>query len=82
MQAYQGVLEADTAIETTTRQLDSAVEGYRVARELFNAGRGTATTLIDAENALAQSRFDHVNAKVDARIARIRLEHALGRDVK
>jgi outer membrane protein TolC len=82
MQGYQGVLEADTAIQTTTRQLESAVEGYRVARELFNAGRGTATTLIDAENALAQSRFDHVNAKVDARIARIRLEHALGRDVK
>lgn len=81
-QAYQGVVEADTAITTTTRQLESAEEGYRVARELFNAGRGTATTLIDAETALASTRFDHLNAKVDARLARIRLEHALGRDVK
>jgi outer membrane protein TolC len=81
-QAYQAVIEADTAIVTTTRQLESAEEGYRVARELFNAGRGTSTTLIDAETALAQTRFDHLNAKVDARIARIRLEHALGHDVK
>jgi outer membrane protein len=81
-QAYQSVLEGDTAIVTTTRQLESAEEGYRVARELFNAGRGTATTLIDAETALAQTRFEHLNAKVDARLARIRLEHAIGRDVK
>jgi outer membrane protein TolC len=81
-QAYQAVLEADTAIVTTTRQLESAEEGYRVARELFNAGRGTSTTLIDAETALAQTRFEHLNAKVDARLARIRLEHAVGRDVK
>jgi outer membrane protein TolC len=82
IQAYQSVLEADTSITTTTRQLESAEEGYRVARELFNAGRGTATTLIDAENALAQTRFDHLNAKVDARMTRIRLDHAVGRDVK
>jgi outer membrane protein TolC len=81
-QAYQAVIEADTAITTTTQQLASAEEGYRVARELFNAGRGTATTLIDAETALAQTRFDHLQARVDARLARIRLDHAIGRDVK
>jgi outer membrane protein TolC len=81
-QAYQSVLESDTAIITTKRQLESAEEAYRVARELFNAGRGTGTTLLDAEAELARSRFDHLNAKVDARLARIRLEHALGRDVK
>jgi outer membrane protein TolC len=52
------------------------------ARELFNAGRGTSTTLIDAETALAQARFDHLNARVDARIARVRLDHAVGRDAK
>ncbi len=81
-QAYQAIVEADAAIISTQRQLESAVEGYRVARELFNNGRGTATTLIDAEIVLAQTRFDHLNARVDARIARIRLDHALGRDAK
>jgi len=81
-QAYQAILEADTAIGTTQRQLESALEGYRVARELFNNGRGTSTTLIDAEIVLAQTRFEHLNARVDARIARARLDHALGRDTK
>ncbi|MBS2016697.1 MAG: TolC family protein [Deltaproteobacteria bacterium] len=81
-QAYQAIIEADTAITTTKRQLESALEGYRVARELFNNGRGTATTLIDAEIVLAQTRFEHLNARVDARIARARLDHALGRDAK
>jgi outer membrane protein TolC len=81
-QAYQGIVEADAAIASTQRQLESAVEGYRVARELFNNGRGTATTLIDAEIVLAQTRFEHLNARVDARIARIRLDHAVGRDAK
>ncbi len=81
-QAYQGIVEADAAIASTKRQLESALEGYRVARELFNFGRGTATTLVDAETILAQTRFEHLNARVDARIARVRLDHALGRDVK
>jgi outer membrane protein TolC len=81
-QQYTAVQEADFAIQTTTRQLESAEEAYRVARELFTAGRGTSTTLFDAEVALAQARFEHLNAKVDARLARIRLDHAIGRDVK
>ncbi len=80
-QGYHAVLEADVSVGTTTRQLESAEEGYRVANELYNAGRGTGTTLIDAEVALAQARFEHLNARVDARLARIRLDHALGRDV-
>ena len=81
-QAYQGIFEGDAAILSTQRQLESAVEGYRVARELFNNGRGTATTLIDAEIVLAQTRFERLNALADARIARVRLDHALGRDAK
>jgi outer membrane protein len=55
---------------------------YRVARELFNNGRGTSTTLADAESDLTRARLDLLNAKVNARTARIRLEHALGRDVQ
>lgn len=81
-QAYQAIIEADTAITTTQRQLESALEGYRVARELFINGRGTSTTLLDAEFALTQVRWDHLNARVDARVARARLDHALGRDTK
>jgi outer membrane protein TolC len=81
-QMLQLVHEADFAIESSTRELASATEAYRVQRELFNNGRGTSTTLADAESDLTRARLDLLNAKVSARTARIRLEHALGRDAK
>jgi outer membrane protein TolC len=79
-QMLQGVHEADFSIGSSTRELASAEEAYRVARELFNNGRATSTTLADAESDLTRARLDLLNAKVAARTARVRLEHALGRD--
>jgi len=79
-QMYQNVREADFAIDSSTRELASATEAYRVARELFTNGRGTSTTLTDAESELTRARLDLLNAKFTARTARIRLDHALGRD--
>jgi outer membrane protein TolC len=81
-QMLQNVREADFAIDSSTRELTSATEAYRVARELFINGRGTSTTLTDAESELTRSRLDLLNAKFNARTARIRLEHALGRDAR
>jgi outer membrane protein TolC len=82
MQAWQGIKEADVALESTRRELASAQEAYRVARELFNNGRATSTTLTDAETDLTRARLDALNATVDARVARVRLDHALGRDTR
>jgi outer membrane protein TolC len=81
-QMLESVRLADFGIESSTRELASADEAYRVARELFNNGRGTSTTLTDAETDLTRARLDLLNSKADARIARIRLEHAVGRDAK
>jgi outer membrane protein TolC len=81
-QYWQNVRESDFAIEASAHELASAEEAYRVARELFTNGRGTSTTLTDAETDLTRARLDRLNAKADARIARVQLEHALGRDVK
>lgn len=79
-QYWQNVRQADFAIESGAHELASAEEAYRVARELFNNGRGTSTTLTDAETDLTRARLDLLNAKADAHIARVQLEHALGRD--
>jgi outer membrane protein len=81
-QTLQAVREADFSIESSTRELASAAEAYRVARELFNNGRGTSTTLADAESDLTRARLDLLNAKVAAKTARVRLDHALGRDAQ
>jgi outer membrane protein TolC len=81
-QSYQDVRKSDFALDSTRRELASATEAYRVARELFNNGRGTSTTLADAETELTRARLDALNATVNARIARVRLDHALGRDLR
>ncbi len=82
LQNFQAVREADFAIDSSKREVASATEAYRVARELFNNGRGTSTTLTDAESELTRSRLDLLNAYADARIARVRLDHSLGRDTR
>ena len=80
MSAWQGVHEAVVAIESTKRSLAAAEESYRVRRALFRADRATSTELSDSENALTRARFDAVNARIDLRIAGVRLAHATGRD--
>jgi outer membrane protein TolC len=80
-QNWQSVREQDFAIESSTRELASAQEAYRVQRELFNNGRGTSATLTDAETDLQRARLDLLNAKANARVARVQLDHSLGRDV-
>jgi outer membrane protein TolC len=80
-QEWQGVREADFSVDSSTREVTSAEEAYRVQHELFNNGRGTSATLTDAESDLTKARLDLLNARANARIARVRLDHALGRDV-
>jgi outer membrane protein TolC len=79
-QARNAVTEADSAIATSQQALTSAEEGYRVRRELFRAGKATLLEVIDAEAELTRVRLEVVNAVVEARIARVRFDHAVGRD--
>jgi outer membrane protein len=79
-QATQAVAEAATALRTTAGGLVAAEESYRVRRILFQNGKATSVEQTDAELALTRARLEALNAHVDERIARVRLEHALGRD--
>jgi outer membrane protein len=72
--------EAHSAAETADRGLTAAEEGYRVRQELFELGRGTSAELIDAESDVLRARLEMIQARVDARVAKVRLEHAVGRD--
>jgi outer membrane protein TolC len=81
-QAFQNVREFDVSLTSAKIELESAQEAYRVTRELFNNGRATSTTLTDSETELTRARLDLLTAQVNARTARVRLDHALGRDVR
>jgi outer membrane protein TolC len=80
--AQQAVSLAQRALATSQKGLAAAEEGYRVRRELLNAERATAVELVDAETELTRSRIAALNAKVDLRVARTQLDHALGNDTK
>jgi outer membrane protein TolC len=80
--AQQAVAVAQHALATTQKGLAAAEESYRVRRELLNAERATAVELVDAETELTRARIAALNARVDLRVARAQLDHALGNDAK
>ena len=73
--------EATAEAESADRGLAAAEESYRVRRELFELGRATQVELVDAETDVLRARLEMIQARVDARVARVQLEHAVGRDV-
>jgi outer membrane protein TolC len=80
--AQQAVGLAQRSLGTTQKGLAAAEEGYRVRRELLNAERATAVELVDAETELTRARIAALNARVDLRVARAQLDHAVGNDAK
>ncbi len=80
-QDFQNVRLYDVSIATAEREVASGDEAYRVEKQLFDNGRATSIDLTDAETNLTRARLDLLNARANARLARVQLEHALGRDV-
>lgn len=73
------------AIEDARRRLElaalivkSAEQNLELARGRYEAGKGTAIELTDAQQALTQARSDEVRARADRDIASSRLWKALG----
>jgi outer membrane protein TolC len=76
--AQQAVSIAEHALTTSQKGLTASEEAYRVRKELLNADRATAVELVDAETELTRARITALNARVDLRVARAQLEHAIG----
>jgi outer membrane protein TolC len=75
--AYEDYLAAGHAMEAALTGIAAAEESYRVRREQFRAGAAVATDVIDAEAELRRARLELVNAAIDVRIARARLDRAV-----
>jgi outer membrane protein TolC len=78
--AYQDAVRSDAAIASSTEELASATEAYRAAGLGFRAGETTSAELSDVETELTRARFDLVNARCNARVARARLVYATGHE--
>jgi outer membrane protein TolC len=71
---------AQHAVTNAEKAHESAAEAYRVSRELYRAGQATTTDLIAAEDDLVQASLQKVNAAIALEVARLNLDHVLGRD--
>jgi outer membrane protein TolC len=78
--AYRALQDARAAIRTSEKSLAAAEESHRVRRVLFQNGRATSVEVMDAELELTRARLVAVTARIDLRVARVRLDYALGRD--
>jgi outer membrane protein TolC len=76
--ALQSLLDARAAIRTSQHGLAASEESYRVRRALFQNGRATSTELLEAELDLTQARRSALNARLELRMARARLDFAVG----
>jgi outer membrane protein TolC len=79
MSARQASDEARVAQQTTARGLAAAEESYRARNLLFQNGRATTVELLDSETDLTRARLEALSARIDARVASVRLAYALGR---
>jgi outer membrane protein TolC len=80
-QQYLARAQADAALNSSAREVAAAQEAYRVAIDLYRVGRATTTEVIEAETDLLAARLNEVNARLQKRIAEVRLRHAVGEDI-
>lgn len=80
-EAHQALREAEVTARTSERRLAAAEEAYRARAERFRYGRASFVELTDAETDLLRARLERIDARIGLRTAKVRLDHALGRDV-
>ncbi len=78
-EAYAAYVAASQAMDAALTGIAAAEESHRVRREQFRAGAAVATDVVDAEAELRRARLELINAAIDSRIARARLDRAVER---
>ena len=58
---------------------ESAIEGYRVAVDLYQVGNATTTDILDAEYERVSATLSNIDAKINLRVADLKLAYATGR---
>jgi len=77
-QAWLQVRETRERIEVTAEAIQQAEENLRVSKQRYSLGVGTNTEVLDAERSRTESSRNHDNARFDAVLAVLRLQHATG----
>ena len=76
---WLGVREARERVRVTAEAAAQAEESLRIARERYGAGLGTHTQTLEAETLRVQALGNRDDARLDERLAELRLLRAVGR---
>jgi outer membrane protein len=77
-QAWLDVHEAQARIKASSEAVAQAQENLRITRELYGAGLGTNTQVLDADTLQINALNNHNNAVLDESLSLLRLERAVG----
>jgi outer membrane protein TolC len=77
-QAFSNLQSNLENIQTTSVALEQSREALRLARLRFQAGVGTQTEVIDAEDDLTQAEGDRVNAILNYNRALAQIQRSIG----
>jgi outer membrane protein TolC len=77
-QSYLNMNESRERIGVAETGVREAEENYRITNEKFKAGLALNSDLLDAEAALLQAKWSHIQALVDHEVAQARLDKAVG----
>lgn len=79
--AYRSIEEARLARDSARRGVAAAEAAYLDRTLLFDNGRATSLDVLQAETALITARLDLIDSYIALREAKVRLDHAVGRDI-
>jgi outer membrane protein TolC len=79
--AYRALAQARVNIVTAEQGERAAVAALEARARLEEQGLATALELMQAQTAQVQARLNLIDAHISLRVARVQLDHAIGRDV-
>ncbi|MEO1336802.1 MAG: TolC family protein, partial [Myxococcota bacterium] len=82
VEARQGIVEAQASLTNARDGLAAAEAAYAQRKLTYEEGATTLLDLLQSENALVSAQLQAIRAKIQARIAVVRLDNATGRDVE
>lgn len=77
-EAYLRTNEAQKNITTVEKAIAQARENFRINEERYQAQVATSTDVLDAQTLLARTMINYFNALYDFKIAKARLQRAMG----
>ncbi len=81
VEARQSIIEARASLTSAQQGLEAALAAYAQRKLTYQEGATTVLDVLQSEGVVVAAELDAIRARIQARVARVRLDQATGRDV-